>query len=80
MWKLKRSTGLQRAVSVSCQQIFHIEENALITIVRQDKEGSPVERHLVMGFSRPLSTKGEMTIDAVSVNDLPVATVTSWPD
>lgn len=80
VWKLKRSTGLQRAVSVSCQQIFHIEENALITIVRQDKEGSPVERHLVMGFSRPLSTKGEMTIDAVSVNDLPVATVTSWPD
>lgn len=80
VWKLKRSTGLQRAVSVSCQQIFHIEENALVTIVRQDKEGSPVERHLVMGFSRPLSTKGEMTIDAVSVADFPVATVTEWPE
>lgn len=79
VWKLKRSTGLQRAVSVSCQQIFHIVENELITLVRTDKEGSPVERHLVMGFSRPLSSKGEMTLSAVSVADFPVATVSKWP-
>lgn len=79
VWKLKRATGLQRAVSVSCQQIFHIVENELITLVRTDKPGSPVERHLVMGFSRPLSGKGEMTVSAVSVADYPIATVTNWP-
>lgn len=79
VWKLKRATGLQRAVTISCQQLYHIEENALVTIIRTDKPGSPVERHLVMGFTRPLSGKGEMTISAVSVNDFPIATVTSWP-
>lgn len=79
VWKLKRSTALQRAVSISCSQILHIEENQLVTIVRTDKPGSPVERHLVMGFSRPLTGTESMTINAVSVADFPVATVTAWP-
>lgn len=79
VWKLKRATGLQRAVSISCQQLMHIEENNLCTIVRVDKPGSPVERHLITGFTRPLSGRGEMKLQAVSVNDYPVATVTSWP-
>ena len=79
VWKLKRATGLQRAVSISCQQLMHIEENNLCTIVRIDKPGSPVERHLITGFTRPLSGRGEMQLQAVSVNDYPVATVTSWP-
>lgn len=70
VWKLKRSSAMQKAVSISCGQMFHLSENELVEIVRTDKEGSPAERHLVMGFSRPLTGTGTMTIDAVSVNDI----------
>ena len=80
MWKLKRVTALQKSVSISCSQILHIEENNLVTVRRADKPGSPVERHLVMGFSRPLAQTGAMTIQAVSVTDYPIATLSSWPD
>lgn len=80
VWKLKRATVLQKAVTISCSQIFHIEENTLVEIVRTDKPGSPVERHLVLGFSRPLASTGNMSIECVSVNDFPVATVASWPE
>ena len=73
-WMLKRVSVLQKAVSISCGQIFHLMENELVEIVRTDKENSPVERHLIMGFSRPIAGTGEMTIDAVSVNDMVMAT------
>ena len=75
-WKLKRSSVLQKAVSISCSQMMHIDLNSLVEIVRTDKPGSPIERHLIQGFTRPLAYNGAMTITAVSVNDLPVATVT----
>lgn len=75
-WKLKRSSVLQKAVSISCSQMVHIDLNSLVEIVRTDKPGSPIERHLIQGFTRPLAYNGAMTITAVSVNDLPVATVT----
>ena len=78
-WEMKRSTVLQKSVNISCGQLFHIRENELVTIARTDKPGKPVERHLVMGFSRPLAAAGAMTISAVSVADFPVATVTVWP-
>lgn len=80
VWKLKRSSALQKAITISCSQIFHIEENSLVSIVRTDKPGSPVERHLIMGFTRPLVATGEMQINAVSVQDFVTATVTSWPE
>ena len=80
VWKLKRSAALQKSVSISCSQMFHLQENEIVTIVRTDKPGTPVERHLIMGFSRPLSGKGAMKITAVSVNDFPVATITNWPE
>lgn len=80
VWKLKRMSVLQKSVEISCGQLFHIEENNLVTIQRTDKKGAPVERHLIMGFSRPLAQTGSMTISAVSVNDFPAATVTSWPE
>lgn len=70
VWKLKRSSALQKAVSISCGQIFHIRENELIEIIRTDKPNSPVERHLIMGFSRPLVGTEPMTIEAVSVYDM----------
>lgn len=78
-WRLKRSGILQKAVNISCSQMFHIELNSLVEITRADKEGSPTERHLIQGYSRPLASNGEMTISAVSVNDFPIATVTEWP-
>lgn len=69
-WMLKRSSILQKSISISCSQILHINENELVEIIRTDKPGSPVEKHLIMGFSRPLNGTEQMTIDAVSVNDL----------
>lgn len=78
-WRLKRSSVLQKAVSISCIQMMHIDLNSLVEVVRTDKPGSPVERHLIQGFTRPLAYNGAMTISAVSVNDYPVATVTEWP-
>lgn len=76
---LKRYTVLKKSVSISCQQMFHLVENNLVTIVRPDKPGRPVERHLVTGFSRPIAQLGNMTVTATSVNDFPEATVTPLP-
>lgn len=69
-WYLKRYTVLQKSVTIECGQIFHIEENELVTIKRTDKDGSPVEKHLVTGFTLPIGQVGAMTINATSVNDL----------
>ena len=70
VWRLKRVSVLQSAVSISCGQILHLRENELVELVREDKPGSPVETHLIMGFTRPISGLREMTIEAVSVFDL----------
>ena len=79
VFKLKRQTVLQKSVSIKSQQLFHIQENQLVTILRPDKPGSPMERHLVTGFSRPIGQTGEMTIQATSVQDFPVASVMPLP-
>ena len=79
-WRLKRSSVLQRAVSVSCSQMIHMDLNSLVEIVRSDKKGSPVERHLIQGFTRPLAYSGAMTVSAVSVNDLPILTLMKTED
>ena len=78
-WEMKRSTVLQKSVDISCAQFFHLAENTIVTVARSDKAGMPVERHLVTGFSRPLTGQGQMSISATSVADFPVATVTVWP-
>jgi len=75
VFKLKRFTVLQKSVTIQSAQLFHISENQLVTIRRPDKEGNPVERHLVVGFTRPLAQTGPMQINATSVNDLPTATI-----
>lgn len=74
-WYLKRYTVLQKSVTIRSTQMFHLEENALVTIRRTDKPGSPVERHLITGYSLPIGQTGEMTINATSVNDFVVATL-----
>ena len=76
-WRLKRASVLAKAVSISASQIFHIEENQLIEIVRTDKLDSPSELHLIQGFSRPLTGTGAMTINAISVTDIPNFTFVS---
>lgn len=55
--------------------MFHIVENQIITVKREDKPGAPTERHVVQGFTRPVSETGSMQIQAVSVNDYPLATI-----
>lgn len=77
VFKLKRESVLKKSVSISCSQMFHLQENNLVTIQRIDKPGAPVERHLITGFSRPIAQTGAMTINAVSVQDYPVATITT---
>lgn len=76
---LKRNTVLQKSVTVQTSQIFHLAENNLITIRRTDKPGSPVERHLLTGFSRPIGQTGAMQLNCTSVNDFPLATAAPIP-
>lgn len=77
-WLLKRKTILQKSISISSSQMFHLTENSLITVRRDDKVGSPIERHLIQSFTLPLGETGEMTINATSVNDIPdLMTITS---
>lgn len=78
-WMLKRYSVLQKSVSISSTQMFHITENGLITIKRTDKEGAPKERHVIQSFSRPIGQTGNMTIEAISVKDFPKATETYMP-
>lgn len=76
---LKRNTVLQKSVTVQTSQIFHLVENNLVTIRRTDKPGSPVERHLLTGFSRPIGQMGSMQLNCTSVNDFPLATRAPLP-
>lgn len=72
-WQLKRYSVMSKEITVSSTQMFHIIENQLITVQRNDKPGAPVERHLIRGFTRPIGQTGAMTINCVSVNDFPIA-------
>ena len=79
VFKLKRQTILQKSVTIESTQMFHLEENKLVTIRRLDKEGAPMERHLITGYTLPISQTGKMTIQAVSVQDFPIATIVPLP-
>lgn len=74
-WKLKRASVMPKAITISCSQMFHIAENEIVLVRRTDKPGSPVERHVVQGFTRPLSQTGSMTINAIATSDYPIATI-----
>lgn len=74
---LKRKTVLQKAVTLRCAQMFHLQENNLVSVVRTDKTGSPEEKHLIQSISLPLNESDEMTLSCVSVNDLPDLLTTS---
>lgn len=73
-WLLKRKSTLPRAVTITCQQMFHLMENRLVTIKRTDKAGAPVERHCIQSYTIPIGDTGSMSISATSVEDYPVIT------
>ncbi len=77
---LKRKTVLQKSVNITCSQMFHLEENKLISVLRSDKEDSPMENHLIQAISIPLAVDKPMTITAVSVNDFPQTTNVSMDE
>lgn len=78
-FKLKRQTILQRSVTIESAQMFHLQENQLVTIRRLDKPGTPTERHLINGFTIPIGETGKMTIQATSVQEFPMITFTPLP-
>ena len=78
-WILKRKTVLQKSVTIECGQMFHLIENRLVSVKRTDKAGSPIEKHLIQGFTIPIGETGSMSISCTSVNDLPNFTVTTYP-
>ena len=77
---LKRNTVLKKSVTIRSSQMFHLQENNLIAVKRPDKQGEPIERHLLTGFTIPIGSTGEMTLNCTSVQDFPVATVMSLSD
>lgn len=79
VFKLKRQSVLKKSVTIESTQMFHLQENNLVTIQRTDKPGNPVERHLIMGYSIPIAQTGNMSLDCCSVQDWPVATITQAP-
>lgn len=76
-WTLKRKTVLQKSVTIECGQMFHLIENRLVSVKRVDKPGSPVEKHLIQGFTIPIGETGSMSITARSVTDIPDFTITT---
>lgn len=76
-WMLKRKTVLQKSVTIECGQMFHLVENRLVSVKRVDKEGSPIEKHLIQGFTVPIGETGSMSITATSVTDIPDFTITT---
>lgn len=79
VWQLKRRAVLHKAVTISSNQVFHLEENGLIELVRTDRNPARTELHLIQGFSIPLTGDSPMSITATSINDFPEITVTTWP-
>ena len=79
VFKLKRQSVLKKSVTIESTQMFHLQENNLVTVQRTDKAGNPIERHLIMGFTRPIAQNGPMQLNACSVQDYPVATITQAP-
>lgn len=74
-FRLKRSTVLQKSVTITSTQMFHLQENSLVTVQRTDKQGAPTERHLIQSFSLPIAQNRAMTITATSVTDYPQVTI-----
>ncbi len=79
-WYLKRKTVLQKSVSFSCSQMFHLQENNLISVLRSDKPNKPIEKHLIQAMTIPLNRTSAMSITATSVSDFPEVTEVSMSE
>lgn len=71
-FRLKRKTILQKSITIECSQMFHLAENNVVTVKRTDKEGSPVEKHLIESFTLPIGETGSMSIQCTSISDIPI--------
>nr|DAQ86956.1 MAG TPA: tail protein [Caudoviricetes sp.] len=69
-YELRKRTIMQSSVSFSATPIYHLNEDDLITLLKE-KNGVP-EKYLVTGFTLPLGREGMMNISAVSIDDLDV--------
>ncbi|MCH5315498.1 MAG: hypothetical protein J1E81_06260 [Eubacterium sp.] len=79
-WYLKRKTVLQKSVTFSCTQMFHLRENNLVSVLRSDKPNSPIEKHLIQSMTIPLKVSGAMSITATSIQDFPDVTEVSMDE
>lgn len=73
-WQLKQKTILQKSVTIECAPLFHLAENTIVSVKRTDKQGSPVERHLIQSYTIPIAETGAMTLNCTAVNDIPAFT------
>ncbi len=76
-WYLKRKTVLQKSISLSCSQMFHVQENNLISVLRSDKPNKPIEKHLIQAMTIPLNRTSAMSLTATAVSDFPEVTEVS---
>lgn len=79
-WYLKRKTVLQKSISLSCSQMFHLQENNLISVLRSDKPNKPIEKHLIQAMTIPLNMTSAMSLTCTSVNDFPQETEVSMAE
>ena len=70
-YELRKRAMIKKSVSFNTAPIYHLQENQLITLIRSDISDKP-ELFLVTGFSLPIGSKGTMTINAVSIDDLDI--------
>lgn len=64
---LKRKSLLSTSVSITSGQLFHLRENALVSVRRDDLDGSPTKLYLITAYSLPLADEGEMSITCTGV-------------
>lgn len=79
-WYLKRKTVLQKSVSFSCSQMFHLRENNLISVLRSDKPNKPIKKHLIQAMTIPLNRTSAMSITGTAISDFPQVTEVSMSE
>ena len=66
---LKEKKKLHKSATFKCSPMYHFKENCLVSNLLRNKSNVP-ELFLVNGFSLPMGYSGEMTINAVNINEL----------
>ena len=79
-WYLKRKTVLQKSVTFSSTQMFHLRENNLVSVLRSDKPNKPIEKHLIQSMTIPLKVSGSMSITCTAISDFPEVTEVSMDE